>query len=92
MGLILLLLIGAFVGWVASIITKRDAEQGWIANIVVGVVGALIGTGISRLLTGGDHAGLVLGIGPILWSIAGAVVLCLILNWIQGRSNSRRVL
>lgn len=90
MSLILLLLIGAFVGWVASKITGRDAEQGWIANIVVGIVGALLGTWISELLTGADRAGLQLDLSAILWSIGGAVVLCLILNWIQSRGRQIR--
>jgi uncharacterized membrane protein YeaQ/YmgE (transglycosylase-associated protein family) len=34
---------GALVGWVASMIMKTDAEQGTILNIIVGVVGAVIG-------------------------------------------------
>ena len=43
MGIIIWLIVGGIVGWLASIIMKRDAQQGIILNIVVGIVGALIG-------------------------------------------------
>ncbi|MDO5652977.1 MAG: GlsB/YeaQ/YmgE family stress response membrane protein [Brachymonas sp.] len=42
MGLIVWLLIGGFVGWIASLIMKTDAQQGWILNVIVGIVGAMI--------------------------------------------------
>lgn len=43
MGIILWIVFGALVGWVASLIMKTDAEQGALLNIAVGVVGAVIG-------------------------------------------------
>lgn len=43
MGIILWIIFGALVGWVASLIMKTDAEQGTLLNIVVGVVGSVIG-------------------------------------------------
>ena len=43
MGIILWIIFGALVGWVASLIMKTDAEQGAFLNIIVGVVGAVIG-------------------------------------------------
>ena len=42
MGIIIWLIIGGVVGWLASIIMRRDAQQGIILNIVVGIVGAMI--------------------------------------------------
>jgi len=42
MGIIIWLIVGGIVGWLASIIMRRDAQQGIILNIVVGIVGALI--------------------------------------------------
>ncbi len=47
MGIIIWLIVGGIVGWLASIIMKRDAQQGIILNIVVGIVGALIPAGCS---------------------------------------------
>ena len=43
MGIILWIIFGALVGWVASLIMNTDAEQGVFLNIVVGVVGAVVG-------------------------------------------------
>lgn len=43
MGIILWIVFGALVGWIASLVMNTDAEQGAVLNIVVGVVGAVIG-------------------------------------------------
>jgi len=43
MGIILWIVFGALVGWIASIIMKTDSQQGTILNIVVGIVGAVVG-------------------------------------------------
>ena len=43
MNIILWILFGALVGWVASLIMKTDAQQGALMNIIVGVVGAVLG-------------------------------------------------
>ncbi len=43
MGIILWIVFGALVGWIASIIMKSDANQGGLMNIVVGIVGAILG-------------------------------------------------
>ena len=43
MGIILWIIFGALVGWIASIIMKTDAQQGTLLNIVVGIVGAVVG-------------------------------------------------
>lgn len=43
MGIILWIIFGGLVGWVASLIMKTDAQQGVLLNIIVGVIGAVIG-------------------------------------------------
>ena len=45
MNFIIWLVIGALPGWVASMIMKSDAQQDVSLNIVVGIVGAMLGTG-----------------------------------------------
>jgi uncharacterized membrane protein YeaQ/YmgE (transglycosylase-associated protein family) len=42
MGLILWLVIGGVVGWLASIVMRTDAQQGIVLNVVVGIVGAFV--------------------------------------------------
>ena len=42
-GIIIWLVVGGVVGWLASIVMRTDAQQGILLNIVVGIVGAFIG-------------------------------------------------
>ena len=89
MNLIVWLVIGGVVGWLASIIMKRDAQQGVFLNIVVGVIGALLaGWFISPLVGIGTING-GLSIGSFLVSLLGAVVLLAIVNlFTRGRVRS----
>ena len=50
MGIILWIIFGALVGWIASMIMKTDAEQGAILNVIVGIVGAVLGGWLMSLL------------------------------------------
>lgn len=76
MGILLWIVFGALVGWVASLIMKTDEEQGALLNIIVGVVGAFLGGLLARLL-GAD------GItGFNLWSLLVAVGGACLLLWI----------
>ena len=43
MGIILWLVVGGVIGWLASMVMRTDAQQGILLNIVVGIVGAFIG-------------------------------------------------
>ena len=50
--LIIWLVVGGIIGWIASMIMRTDAEQGWVMNVVVGIVGAFIGGIIFWFLPG----------------------------------------
>ncbi len=75
MGLIMFLIVGGIIGWLASIVMKTNAQMGLIANIVVGVVGA----GIGGWLAGVLHVGGGTVVGWI-FAIAGAAILIAILK------------
>lgn len=51
-GIIMWVVIGALAGWIGSKIMGTDAKQGAIANIVIGIVGALLGGFLTRVLFG----------------------------------------
>ena len=70
MGIILWLIVGGIIGWLASMIMRTDAQQGILLNIVVGIVGAFIG---GLIFSGGsiNNAGLTLY--SFLVSLLGAV-------------------
>ena len=89
MNLIIWLVIGGVVGWLASIIMKRDGQQGILMNIVVGIVGALLAGYLISPLVGVGTINGGLSIGTFLVSLLGAVVLLAIVNlFTRGRARS----
>ena len=66
-------LLGALAGWIASMIMGRDSSMGAGANIVVGIIGAVIGGLIMNALGGPGVTGF--NIYSILVAIGGAIVL-----------------
>jgi len=78
MGIISWIVLGALAGWLASIITKNNASMGLLKNIVVGILGAMIGGFVVGFFGGTGVTGFN------LWSIfvafLGAVILLAIIN------------
>ena len=64
---------GALAGWIASIIMKTDEQQGGLANIVVGIVGALIGGFVFSMFGGPGFSGF--NITSLLVAVVGSVIL-----------------
>ena len=81
MGIIVLLIVGGIVGWLASMIMRTNAQQGIFLSIVVGIVGALLaGFVLTPLIGGAPITSGVISIQSILVSLAGAVILLAIIN------------
>lgn len=81
MGLIILLVVGGLIGWVASMVMRTDAQQGVLLNVVVGIVGALLaGFLLNPLIGGGNIMSGDLSLSALLVSFLGAVVLLAIVN------------
>jgi len=81
MGIIVLLIVGGIVGWLASMIMRTNAQQGIFLNIVVGIVGALLaGFILTPLIGGAPITSGVISLQSILVSLAGAVILLAIIN------------
>jgi uncharacterized membrane protein YeaQ/YmgE (transglycosylase-associated protein family) len=85
MELLLYIIFGALVGWIASIIMGRNAEQGAIGNIVVGILGAFIGGFIMRALGGAGVTGF--NIRSFLVALMGAILLLFIYNMVRRGSH-----
>ena len=81
MSIIIWLIVGGIIGWIASMIMKTDAQQGIFLNIVVGIVGAFLGGWLFGLFFGGG-ADINDGISltSILVSLVGAIILLAIVN------------
>lgn len=85
MDLIVWLIIGAAAGWLASIIMGTDAEQGSIMNIVLGVIGSIVG-GFVMNLFGAPGA-----TGFNIWSLVVATLGAVLLIWV-GKAMSHRTI
>ena len=89
MNLIVWLVVGGIVGWLASIIMKRDAQQGIILNVIVGIVGALLAGWLISPLVGVGSINDGLSIGSFLVSLVGAIILLAIVNlFTRGRTRA----
>ena len=80
-GWIMTVIIGGLAGWIASRI--MEARQGLLANIVFGIVGAVVANGLLELFLGRTWGG---WIGQLVVAVAGA---CLVL-WVWQQIRARR--
>jgi uncharacterized membrane protein YeaQ/YmgE (transglycosylase-associated protein family) len=86
MNVIIWLVVGGLVGWVASKVMNTDRQQGILMNVVVGIVGALIGGWVLSPIVGastinqGDFS-----IGGLFVSLVGAIVLLAIVKLVTQR-------
>jgi len=81
LNIIIWLILGGIIGWLASKVMRTDAEQGIILNVVVGIVGAVLAGWIIAPLVG---AGTInqgnFSLGGLIVSFIGAVILLAIVN------------
>jgi uncharacterized membrane protein YeaQ/YmgE (transglycosylase-associated protein family) len=81
MNILIWLVVGGLIGWVASKIMATDAQQGIILNVVVGIVGAVLGGWLISPLVGegtinsGDFS-----LGGLVVSLIGAIILLAVVN------------
>jgi len=84
MGLIGWLVLGALAGWLASLINKTNREQGWIGNIILGIVGALVGGFLWNLIT--DSDGVVdFTVGSLILAVIGALIVSYLFSMLTGK-------
>jgi uncharacterized membrane protein YeaQ/YmgE (transglycosylase-associated protein family) len=82
---ILWLLFGALVGWLASMVMRTDAQQGALLNIIVGIIGAMLGGFIFRSLglDGSNISNSDFSLSALLVAFVGAVILLGIVNLVR---------
>jgi len=84
MGIIAWLIFGGLVGWIASKIMGTDAQQGILLNIIVGIVGAMIGAFLARLLLGNNEPYTFFDLGSWIGAIVGACLLTFLVGMVTG--------
>jgi uncharacterized membrane protein YeaQ/YmgE (transglycosylase-associated protein family) len=80
MNFLVWLIVGGVAGWLASLIMRTDAQQGLLLNIVVGIVGSLIGGWVISPMVGVAPLSEGLSLGSFWVSLVGAVLLLAIVN------------
>jgi uncharacterized membrane protein YeaQ/YmgE (transglycosylase-associated protein family) len=78
------IVVGLLAGWLAGLIMKGSG-YGLVGNLVVGVVGALLGGFLATLIFGGDYLSGI-NVGTILVALVGAVLLIWLVRVLPGRS------
>ena len=78
MNIIIWLIVGGIVGWLASMVMRTDGQQGILLNIVVGIIGSVIasfifGAGINQAIT----------VTTFIYSLIGAIILLAIVNLVR---------
>jgi uncharacterized membrane protein YeaQ/YmgE (transglycosylase-associated protein family) len=85
MGFIGLIIFGGIVGWLASFVMHTNKQQGLLANIIVGIVGSMVGGFVMRIIGGAGITGFNLysiGVG-----VVGAIILLWLVRLVGGRQK-----
>lgn len=85
MGLIIAILLGALVGYIAAALMGR--KEGFWASMLIGIAGAFLGGVVSRLLGVGDQSALAFDLSGLLWALGGSVLVVVLLNMFQNRNT-----
>ena len=88
--LLITILAGALIGWIASMIMKTNASMGALANILCGIAGAFVGGLISRLffVPGNSSGAATFNIMDIIFGVVGACVIIAIVKAVTGRKTA----
>lgn len=87
MNIIIWLVMGGIIGWLASVIMKTSGQQGIITNVVVGIVGAVIGGWLFGPMFGTVYIGPGLSLMSFLVALLGAIILLALINLFKRGSN-----
>jgi len=89
MNIIVWLLVGGILGWLASILMKTDGQQGIILNVVVGIIGATIGGWVISPMVGVATINQNnFSLAGLAVSFVGAVILLAVVNLFRRRART----
>lgn len=84
MNFIIWIVIGGLIGWAASLVMKTDAQQGVVLNVVVGIVGALVGGWLLAPLFGTSTINQNdFSLASLVVSLLGAIILLAVVNLLR---------
>lgn len=85
MYILIWILVGGLIGWIASMITRNNSQMGVFANIIVGLLGAVLGGFISYWLNIGTYK--EFSFMGLLMALLGSVIILLIVNMFKKRTE-----
>jgi uncharacterized membrane protein YeaQ/YmgE (transglycosylase-associated protein family) len=87
MDLVITLVTGGLIGWLASLLMRTDGQMGVLANILVGIVGSILGSWLAGVL------GIAVAGSPARWLVGllGAMLLLALLRALGGMRSTARV-
>jgi uncharacterized membrane protein YeaQ/YmgE (transglycosylase-associated protein family) len=79
---IFVILVGALIGWLASIVASTENQQGMVANIVIGIAGASVGRWLFSNVLHIEGAGAAgsFSLYGIVWGVLGALIVIFLLR------------
>jgi uncharacterized membrane protein YeaQ/YmgE (transglycosylase-associated protein family) len=84
MNFIIWLVVGGLIGWVASMIMRTDAQQGVFLNVIVGIIGAMLGGWLlAPMFGGGTINNNDFSLSGLGLSLLGAIILLAIVNLVR---------
>ena len=76
MDLIITIVVGGIIGWLASLVMKTGAQMGLIANVVVGIIGSALGFWLAGALGLAAYG----AVARWIVAVAGAAILIFLLK------------
>ncbi len=84
MNFLIWIVVGGIIGWLASMVMRTDAQQGVFLNIIVGIVGAMLGGWlIAPMLGQGTINSNDFSLGGLAVSFVGALILLAVVNLVR---------
>lgn len=79
---LVIIIVGGIIGWLASLMMKTDAQQGILLNVIIGIVGSLLGRWlfVDVLGIGAATAAGTFSFWGLFFGILGAIILIAILK------------
>ncbi|MDQ5969795.1 MAG: hypothetical protein QG593_312 [Patescibacteria group bacterium] len=85
MGILAWIVLGALAGWITSILLKTNSQQGAVGNIIMGIVGALIGGYLGSAFFDLDITGI--NLTSIILAVGGSLTFALLIGIITGKKS-----
>lgn len=84
MGLIGWIVLGALAGWIASLINKTNRSQGWLGNIILGIIGGIVGGFLWNRITDSDGS-MEFSLGSLIIAVIGALIVSALYTMMPGK-------